>query len=229
MNGKAYMGPQGEPVTPATYRGQDGGVSRADGRDISMGGIQQVKDEASHERVRQASRGGYVPTGSDGVPGYFPGRGIMPVPAMGPYDAVAAVGALPPMGMNAPINARTSVRFNRPQDMQIGWYGPTGLTNQLPLGPLQLRSRRHLSPEAFQRRQGRQRPLPDARSCSGHAQDRNVPRHSSVPISFTDEDFEQVNAGNFLVKVIYLPTRSIRTWRRSPVRLKSSARGSNLG
>ena len=29
--------------------------------------------------------------------------------------------------------------------------------------------------------------------------------HSSVPISFTDEDFEQVLAGNFLVKVIYLP------------------------
>ena len=29
--------------------------------------------------------------------------------------------------------------------------------------------------------------------------------HSSVPVSFTDEDFEQVLAGNFLVKVIYLP------------------------
>src|SRR5262249_4360977 len=29
--------------------------------------------------------------------------------------------------------------------------------------------------------------------------------HSAVPISFTDEDFEQVAAGNFVVKVIYLP------------------------
>src|SRR5206468_1188361 len=29
--------------------------------------------------------------------------------------------------------------------------------------------------------------------------------HSSVPISFTDEDFDQVAAGNFVVKVIYLP------------------------
>ena len=29
--------------------------------------------------------------------------------------------------------------------------------------------------------------------------------HSSVPVSFTDEDFEQVAAGNYLVKVIYLP------------------------
>ena len=80
MNGKAYMGPHGEPVTPATYRGQDGGVSRADGRDISMGGIQQVKDEASHERVRQASRGGYVPTGSDGVPGYSRAAASCPFP-----------------------------------------------------------------------------------------------------------------------------------------------------
>src|SRR5262249_223160 len=29
--------------------------------------------------------------------------------------------------------------------------------------------------------------------------------HSAVPVAFTDEDFEQVAAGNFLVKVIYLP------------------------
>src|SRR5262249_33949924 len=29
--------------------------------------------------------------------------------------------------------------------------------------------------------------------------------HSAVPISFTEEDFEQVAAGNFVVKVIYLP------------------------
>ena len=29
--------------------------------------------------------------------------------------------------------------------------------------------------------------------------------HSSVPVTFTDEDFEQVDSGNFLVKVVYLP------------------------
>ena len=29
--------------------------------------------------------------------------------------------------------------------------------------------------------------------------------HSTVPISFTEEDFEQVAAGNLVVKVIYLP------------------------
>jgi hypothetical protein len=29
--------------------------------------------------------------------------------------------------------------------------------------------------------------------------------HSSVPVSFTDEDLEQVAAGNYVVKVIYLP------------------------
>src|SRR5207237_2067532 len=29
--------------------------------------------------------------------------------------------------------------------------------------------------------------------------------HSSVPVTFTNEDFEQVAAGNFVVKVIYLP------------------------
>ena len=29
--------------------------------------------------------------------------------------------------------------------------------------------------------------------------------HSTVPVSFTEEDFEQVAAGNLVVKVIYLP------------------------
>jgi hypothetical protein len=29
--------------------------------------------------------------------------------------------------------------------------------------------------------------------------------HSAVPVSFTNEDFEQVQAGNYLIKVIYLP------------------------
>src|SRR5262249_59758322 len=29
--------------------------------------------------------------------------------------------------------------------------------------------------------------------------------HSAVPVTFTEEDFEQVTAGNYVVKVIYLP------------------------
>src|SRR5262249_22668359 len=29
--------------------------------------------------------------------------------------------------------------------------------------------------------------------------------HSAVPVSFTEEDLEQVSSGNFVVKVIYLP------------------------
>src|SRR5262249_29507343 len=29
--------------------------------------------------------------------------------------------------------------------------------------------------------------------------------HSAVPVSFTEEDFEQVAAGNYVVKVVYLP------------------------
>ena len=34
--------------------------------------------------------------------------------------------------------------------------------------------------------------------------------HSAVPVSFTEEDFEQVAAGNFVVKVIYLPDPSFQ-------------------
>lgn len=205
--GKAYMGPHGEPVQRATARGQDGGVTRADGRNVSKSGIQQVENDAYHERVRQAARGGFVPTGEDGTPGYFPGRGILPVPAMGPYGAVAAVGAMPAMGMSAPINARTSVRFGDPHDMRITWYGMNGLSETVLTTP----ARYNFSQGGIYRLKlsnvgkGASDLYPTLEVAPATPKTATYLAHASVPVSFTDEDFEQVMAGNFLVKVIYLP------------------------
>src|SRR5262245_4789994 len=125
-----YMGPHGEPVTPVTVRGQaPGGITRADVREAPKGGIVPVTGHIPnfgmgymYETPGDVAKGGWVPTGTDGVPGYYPGRGILPVPAMGPYGAVAAVGALPPGGLMAPINARTSIRFGEPERMRITWF-----------------------------------------------------------------------------------------------------------
>src|SRR5690348_5651335 len=99
-----YVGPHGEPITRSAYRGQSPAVTRADYIDNMPGKVVPASGaELIPEKTQRTARGGWVPTGSDGVPGYYPGRGVLPVPAMGPYGAVAAVGALPPQGLLAPI------------------------------------------------------------------------------------------------------------------------------
>lgn len=197
-----YVGPFGEPVTA---RGQaPGGIVRAEGRSMPKGGIMPVAGwTPEHE-----AQGGWVPTGTDGVPGYYPGRGILPVPTMGPYGAVAAVGALPPAGLGAPINARTSIRFGDPERMRITWFGPGGLSDTVLTTPA-----RYNFPQGGIYRlklsnipgRGDVDLYPTLEVVPATAKTAAYLAHSSVPVSFTDEDFEQVLAGNFLVKVIYLP------------------------
>lgn len=209
-----YMGPHGVPITPVvaptTVRGQDPGVSRADGRDIKPDGdIRQVSivTDGLFDRVSKTARGGYVPTGTDNVPGYYPGRGMLPVPGMGPYGATAAIGGLPPTGLAVPLNARTSVRFGEPGDMRITWFGPTGLSDTVLTTP----ARYNFAQGGIYRLKlsnigrGGTDLYPTLEVAPATPKTATYLAHSSVPVSFTDEDFEQVLAGNFLVKVIYLP------------------------
>ena len=126
------MGPTGEPIAPVTTRGAapDAAVKRGDYRGPAMGGIKQVSDGMG--LMGKKTREGYVATGDDGVPGYYPPRGILPVPAMGPYGAVAAIGAMQG-GMAYPGGGRTSIRFSadKDKDMTVTWYGPSGWTEPL--------------------------------------------------------------------------------------------------
>lgn len=203
-----YVGPNGEPITRASaIRGQEPGIMRADGRNISKGGIVAVGGEEFADPVGRTARGGWVPTGTDGVPGFTPGRGILPVPAMGPYGAVAAIGAMPPHGLAAPINARTSVRFSDPLDMRISWFGLDGKSDTVLTTPAKYNFaqggiyRLKLSSIG----KGATDLYPTLEIAPATMKTATFLAHSSVPISFTDEDFEQVTSGNFLVKVIYLP------------------------
>jgi hypothetical protein len=204
---KKYTGPHGAPGMPSAYRGQDPVITRADARDMKSGGIIPVAGAEFPDRVMKNARGGWVPTGTDGIPGYFPGRGILPVPAMGPYGAVAAIGALPPYGLSAPINARTSVRFSEPQDMRITWYTPTGVSDTVLTAPARYNFAQggiyRLKISNFGR--GATELYPTLEVAPATPKTASYLAHSSVPVSFTDEDFEQVLAGNYLVKVIYLP------------------------
>ena len=177
------VGPRGEPVVQAGYNPTtEGGVMRADLKSKDMPG--------GYNGIRRTA-----------------GGGIVPVPAMGPYGAVAALGGLPP-GLMAPINARTSVRFGDPADMRVTWYGPGGLNDT----PLVTPFRYNFAQGGIYRLKLSNIPgrpgvdlYPTLDVVPATPKTATYLAHSSVPVSFTDEDFEQVTAGNFLVKVIYLP------------------------
>jgi hypothetical protein len=140
--------------------------------------------------------------------------GILPVPGMGPPGAVAAVGAIGAPGscMYPPMyaNQRTSIRFANPAGMSITWQGPGGaFVEPVPLS----------APARYNFPQGNiyrlrlsgiaTRPgkvyYPTLEVYPATPATVTFLSHNTVPVSFTEEDFEQVNAGNLVVKVIYLP------------------------
>jgi hypothetical protein len=155
--------------------------------------------------------GGPVPPG--GAP---PGMTALPAPVpplgSGLPGAVAAVGAL--AGAPQPYPAgRTSVRFTGPSGMKIAWFAPTadGKTQFTP-NALQAPARYNFPQAAIYRLKLSDIPgrpgielYPTLEVVPANAKTATFLAHSSVPLTFTQEDFEQVLAGNYLVKVIYLP------------------------
>src|SRR5262249_22146370 len=99
----------------------------------ATGGCNSCGD-GSGSGIRAASGGGDHgdELGLQGVPKYKMGGGIVPVPAMGPPGAVAAIGALPAYGPMVPTGMRTSILFGDPIGMKVTWWVPTGW-NDVPL------------------------------------------------------------------------------------------------
>jgi hypothetical protein len=137
--------------------------------------------------------------------------GIMPVGGhQGPVpNAVAAVNAITgPGGPRFPTR-RTEVRFVGPAGMKIAWPGMMG----------DVRNNQIEAPGRYNFVQGaiyrlKLSDLPGRPGVDLYPTLEVVPAnlrtdayiaHSAVPVYFTEEDFEQVLGGNFLVKVIYLP------------------------
>ena len=165
-----------------------------------------------------------MPGSGMGLPGHGtsgPGMGLAPgvMPQGGPGisqpgipGAVAAVGAL--TGQPAPNgSARTEIRFVGPAGMKIAWYAPRndgrpGFSTQFLEAPARYNflqsSIYRLKLSAIPNRPGVDL-YPTLEVPPGNYKTSTFLAHSSVPLSFTEEDFEQVAAGNFVVKVVYLP------------------------
>jgi len=175
--------------------------------------------------MQPPSAGGPAMPGMPGMPG--PGMGMpgvcppgmgMPGPSGGmgfPPGAVAAAGAIvnPYAGQFAA--PRMEIMFSGPPGMKIGWYvtGADG-KREFNKDPLEVPARYNFQPAAVYRLKLSDIPDPDFAGKSLYPTLEVVPpgpkampflAHTSVPMTFTQDDFRMVKAGNYLVKVVYLP------------------------
>jgi hypothetical protein len=118
--------------------------------------------------------------------------------------------------MHAPapfIAQRTEVRFLAPAGMKVAWFAPSpGSKNGFTAQALDVPGRYNFVQGAIYRLKLTDVPdragipyFPTLEVVPTNSKTAAFLAHSSVPVTFTAEDFEQVAAGNYLVKVIYLP------------------------
>jgi hypothetical protein len=154
-----------------------------------------------------------------GMPPGMPGPGMpmqgMPLQMGGPRvpGVVAAVGAL--TGHEGPPcpAQRTQVFFCGPPGMKISWYAPSAAGGAaFTSDSIETPGRYNFLQAAIYRL--KLTDIPNRANLDLYPTLEVVPAnhktaaflaHSSVPVSFTDEDLEQVASGNFVIKVIYLP------------------------
>ena len=184
-------------VAPIAVRGSSGSLS-----DNSTG-VQQASYSSTTAATAAAQK----------AKGWGQGRSqgkIPPPPGAGPQGAVAAVGALPG-GLPTMGIARSSVRFLGQDGMKIAWLAPTpagvGFREQL-----EVPGRYNFIQGAVYRLKLSNIPkrpglelYPTIEVVNQSPKTTTFLAHSAIPLTFTDDDFEQVISGNFVVKVIYLP------------------------
>jgi hypothetical protein len=175
-----------------------------------------------------AAAGAVVPAGGVTPPG-TPSQPIVPAtflqpPCAGPGvvpNAVAAAGAIGAGGMGAGgmgaggryPTQRTSVYFRRPEGMKVSWYAPcAGGGATFTTAQLDMPARYNFLQGAIYRLKLSDIPFrpgvelyPTLEVVPATPKTEAFLAHSTVPVAFTEEDFEQVAAGNYVVKVIYLP------------------------
>jgi hypothetical protein len=135
--------------------------------------------------------------------------GVVPASA-----TVAAVGALTGGASPSPsYGKRTEVRFLGSEGMKVSWYAPA------PAGGAGYATNAITVPGRYNFVQGgiyrlklseiRNLPgvelYPTLEVVASSLKTDAFLAHSAVPVTFTNEDFEQVAAGNYVVKVVYLP------------------------
>jgi hypothetical protein len=139
-----------------------------------------------------------------------------PFPGGIPPGAVAALGAITGHGLGQGPGytiGRTQVRFVGPSGMKIAWQtqgadGKPGYSAPMVEAPgrynfLQA-SIYGLKLSSIEKRPGLE-VYPTLEVVPGNHKTEAFLAHSAVPLLFTDEDFQEVAEGKYLVKVIYLP------------------------
>jgi hypothetical protein len=172
--------------------------------------------------MSSADHGGIIPVNHNACGGYGTMMNLPPGAAVGPVGpgacpppgAVAAVGALTGGGLPGGVGlGRTSIRFAAPADMRISWFG-ANMAAQAGYDANQLKvpARYNFLQGAVYRlklsnipNQGDLVLYPTLEIVPANAKTAVFLAHSAVPVAFTDEDFAQVRAGNYVIKVIYLP------------------------
>jgi hypothetical protein len=207
------QGPWGQPVTmSAPYNAQPPGAEAAAAmmsRSMPMDIVQAAGVSYSGLPSGVVQAGGFSPAS---VP--FQACG----PSMGggsayPPGVVAAQGAITSPALDRFPTKRTEVRFVAPTGMKVSWYAPApngqqGFTTQ----SLDVPFNYNFAQAAVYRlklshiiaRPGVEL-YPTVEVVPSNIKTDPFLAHSAVPLSFTDEDFEQITAGNYVVKVVYLP------------------------
>ena len=139
--------------------------------------------------------------------------GILPAPMQGPQGVVAGVGMMDPsMGGFSPYAAygqgRSSIKFVAPTSMKINMQDGQGFANAekvVPFAENMLQGGLYrLRISGIPDRPGKVyyptlEVYPATQATIGFL------AHACVPLGFSNEDFDQVNNGNMVVKVVYLP------------------------
>ena len=126
-------------------------------------------------------------------------------------------GGMPPReagGMNRRFpNVRSQIAFVNPVGMKVGWESSVGGPTRTFLpGQLTVPGRYNFDQSGIYRLKLTEVPgypgvpfYPTLEIAPSTPRTDAYLTHNAIPIEFTDEDFDQVSAGNFVTKVIYLP------------------------
>ncbi len=151
-----------------------------------------------------------VPAPPPGMPGPMGPVGPMgPAPAC-PMPPMAGRPEMCPPMMRAPMGATSQLNFLGLEGLTINWdtMVPGSFDSQPCICPAQFDFAQgaiyRLKLTNIPGRQGKEL-YPTLEIAPTMARTQAFLAHNSIPIEFTDNDFDQVLSGNFITKVIYLP------------------------
>jgi hypothetical protein len=178
----------------------------------------QVSGKSTGNRDSGVIQAGGIVSPGDALspPGFPAGPEVIQAGAIGPAGAVAALGAnTGNNGQQASTfpTQRTQVRFVRPTGMKVSWYvGSGGDKTGFTSTQIDTPGRYNFAQAAIYRLkltgiEGRPGMVlyPTLEVVPSNSRTDPFLAHSAVPVEFTNEDLDQVAAGNYVVKVIYLP------------------------